>query len=336
MAEAHILPSVVFAGSHVIAQPLLNFLHREDKINHHLRLTGVISQPDRPFGRGKKTTPTIIAQWALDHHIPLHRPEKPDENTIKWLQEQSCDLLLVMAYGHMIGKTIRKFPRLGIFNFHASLLPRFRGATPIEAALASGITETGVTLMEITREMDAGDLLGSITAFVNFYDTQTELTHKLSHAACSLCEQFLPQLLLGNTARYPQPSEGITFCRKLEAPDRFLDFHVPALMLHQRIRALTPRPGCVFEIEDKIFKIWSTDVDKEHFYAKIPGTLLKLSGSHAAITAGDGHLLLLKEIQVPGKQRMSIDAYLRGHELPWGHIAISHTMKPLEHTNFPF
>lgn len=281
-------------------------------------------------------TPTILSQWAMEHNISLHRPEKPDESTVTWLKERSCKLLLVMAYGHMIGKTIRELPPLGIFNFHASLLPRFRGATPIEAALASGIEETGVTLMKIIREMDAGDTLGSISAPIAFHDTQTELTDKLSHAACSLCESFLPQLLSGNIICIPQPNEGISFCRKLEASDRFLDFHIPAEVLHRRIRALTPRPGCVFEIGNHVFKIRSIDLDPSGFHSKTPGTLLKLTGSNAALVAGDGKALLLKEIQAPGKPFLPIADFLRGHELPWGMISTSHPMKPLEHTSFPF
>lgn len=281
-------------------------------------------------------TPTIISQWAMDHHIPLHRPEKLNEHTIAWLQEHSCDLLLVMAYGHMIGKAIQEFPKLGIFNFHASLLPRFRGATPIEAALASGIEETGVTLMEIVQAMDAGDILGSTSVPIAFHDTQVELTDKLSHAACSLCEKFLPQLLSGNITRMPQPNEGITFCRKLETQDRFLDFHAPAEVLHRRIRALTPRPGCILEVGNQPLKIIATDVDERMLYDDKPGTLVAMPHHNAAIVTGDRKRLLLKEIQAPGGKRMFMTSFLLGHSLPWGIILPSHPMKPLEHTSFPF
>ncbi|MDR2419900.1 MAG: hypothetical protein LBD40_01070 [Puniceicoccales bacterium] len=330
------VPSIVFAGSHAIALPLLNFLSQGHTQGDHFRLSGIISQPDRASGRGKIMTPTIISRWAMEHHIPLHRPEKLDEHSIDWLQEHSCDLLLVMAYGHMIGKTIREFPKLGIFNFHTSLLPRFRGATPIEAALASDVEKTGVTLMEIVQKMDAGDILGSISVPIAFHDTQVELTDKLSHATCYLCEKFLPQLLSGNITRAPQPNEGITFCRKLETQDRLLDFHAPAEVLHRRIRALTPRPGCILELDHQPLKIIATDIDEHVLHDEKPGTLIAMPYHNAAIVAGDGKRLLLKEVQAPGGKRMPMTSFLLGHSLPWGTILPSHPMKPLEHTSFPF
>jgi methionyl-tRNA formyltransferase len=255
---------------------------------------------------------------------------------LQWLREQSCELLLVMAYGQMIGKALRQYPPLGIFNFHASLLPRFRGASPVEAALASEASETGVSLMEIIAAMDAGDCLGSLSVPIDFHDTQTELTAKLSHAARSLIEQFLPQLLSGKAERHPQDATKASYCRKLEAHDRFLDFHAPAEVLHRRIRALSPRPGCVFELGDEIYKICSTDVAPSSLPEKEAGTLISLPPQGAAIVAGDGNYLLLQEIQVPGGKRLPISSFLLGHALPWGSVLPSHPMKVLEHPSFPF
>ncbi|MDR3143346.1 MAG: methionyl-tRNA formyltransferase [Puniceicoccales bacterium] len=336
MPKPESIPSVIFAASHSIALPLLDLLHQEDVLAQHLRLRGIISQPDRPSGRGKSSKPTLVAQWALERKIPLHRPEKLDEGTLKWLKQQSCELLLVMAYGQMIGKSIRECPRLGIFNFHASLLPRFRGATPTEAALASEAAETGVSLMEITAAMDAGDCLGSLSVPIDFFDTQTELTAKLSHAARSLAEQFLPQLLSGTAEYHPQDSSKVSYCRKLETRDRFLDFHAPAEVLHRRIRALSPRPGCIFELGDRIYKICSTDVGPSSFCDKEAGTLLSIPPRQAAIVAGDGKYLFLREIQIPGGKCMPVTSFLLGHSFPWGSVLPSHPMRALEHPSFPF
>jgi methionyl-tRNA formyltransferase len=206
----------------------------------------------------------------------------------------------------------------------------------MEAALASEATETGVSLMEITAAMDAGDCLGSLPVPIDFHDTQTELTAKLAQAARSLAEQFLPQLLAGTAEGHPQDATQASYCRKLEAHDRFLDFHAPAEVLHRRIRALSPWPGCVFELGDGVYKICSTDVAPSPFPGKEAGTLLPIPPPGAAIVAGDGKVLLLKEIQIPGGRRLPIGPFLSGHALPWGRVLPSHPMKVLEHPSFPF
>ncbi|MDR2737830.1 MAG: methionyl-tRNA formyltransferase, partial [Puniceicoccales bacterium] len=146
--------NTIFFGSDAIALPLLEFLIGGD----YVELVGIVSQPDKPVGRGQNVVRTAISTFAERNGIPLLNPLVPDENTVSWMKSLGCDIVFVMAYGHILRANILGAPRLGIYNFHASILPKYRGASPIETAIACGETETGVSLMQIVEKMDAGDV----------------------------------------------------------------------------------------------------------------------------------------------------------------------------------
>jgi methionyl-tRNA formyltransferase len=327
------IPKIIFMGSHSIAFPLLEYLVAEEVGN--VVLSGVVTQPDRPSQRGQKLSPNPITVWARDRAIPLFQPEKPTEETVAWIGERGCDLILVMAYGHILGKAIRELPRRGIFNFHASLLPRFRGAAPIEAAIASGVSATGISLMEVVKEMDAGDVLDRQSVPIGAWDHNQSLAEKLSFAAKEVLKRNLGALLGGTFRREVQDREGVTFCRKIEKGDIYLDFSHSAEQLVWRIRALTPHPGCVIGSRDEFYKIesyrWLSDLDCE------PGQIF-LHGDDLCIGCGDRTAILLHSIQRPGRKKLPVKAFLNGNGdfLKMGKVDNFTAMRPFEAKVFPF
>lgn len=322
---------VVFMGSHPIALPMLELL----KTMPDVSLVGIVSQPDQRSGRGQHRSPNPISAWALLNDIPLDRPEKPSEDTVAWIQAQACDLILVMAYGHILRKNIREAAPLGIYNLHASLLPRFRGAAPIEAALASGVTETGISLMEVVKAMDAGDVFATQSVKISSEDNADTLTQKLALAARDIVQKnFLP-LCRRELERHIQDPEQITYCRKIEKEDRFLDWSQPAEVLLNRIRALTPHPGCLIEVGDKMYKIESLSAIIQKNYA--PGGIF-FDQKRLSIACGMQQALVVEQIQKSGGRKMPAEQFLQGNRyLLEHHFVRNYTpMKPFESLVFPF
>jgi methionyl-tRNA formyltransferase len=271
----------------------------------------------------------------MEHSIPLFRPEKPREETVKWMGESGCDLILVMAYGHILGKAVRELPGRGIFNFHASLLPRFRGAAPIEAAIASGVSETGISLMEVVKEMDAGDVLDREAVAIESADNVASVTQKLSLAAKEILKRNLHSLLEGTFRREVQDPLGVTFCRKVEKGDMGLNFHHPARELIWRIRALTPHPGCMIGVGGEFCKIeserWFEDISCE------PCQIF-LHGDRWCIGCGRRSAIVIGSLQKPGKKMLPVEIFFNGHRDFFEHRWVENfgAMRPFESKVFPF
>lgn len=326
---------VIFMGSHRIALPILEFLMSSPEVD----FTGIVSQPDRKSGRGQKVTPNAISQWAIEKNVPLLCPEKPDATAIEWMRQQGCDIIFVMAYGHILGKNLRALPSCGIYNFHASLLPRFRGAAPIEAAIASGVKETGVSLMEVVKEMDAGQVFDVEKISIDFSDNQQSVVDKLSKICPILLERNLSKIIDGTICGVEQEEKKVTFCRKINAEDRFLNFECSASTLVARIRALSPKPGVCLEIEGEFFKIEalkSVSFSKVEDLSYFPGEIF-LHGRDVCIFCGEHSAIVLDKIQRPGGKMLKSEEFLRGYPQFLGKIAKNYPqMKPLESLVFPF
>jgi methionyl-tRNA formyltransferase len=271
----------------------------------------------------------------MEHTIPLFRPEKPKGETVQWMGELGCDLILVMAYGHILGQAVRELPGLGIFNFHASLLPRFRGAAPIEAAIASGVSETGISLMEVVKEMDAGDVLDREAVAIESGDNAASVTQKLSQAAKEILKRNLHSLLEGTFKREVQDPSGVTFCRKIEREDMGLNFYRPARELIWRIRALTPHPGCIICVGGEFCKIeseqWIEDVTCE------PCQIF-LHRDRWCIGCGQRSAIVMGRLQKPGKKMLPVEVFFNGHREIFEHRRVENfgAMKPFESSVFPF
>lgn len=314
---------VVFFGSHEIALPLLDYLLSSDSVE----LSGIVSQRDKPTGRGNKVTPTVISEFAIKNGIPLLTPDKPDDSTIEWMRSLGCEIIFVMAYGHILKSDLLRFPKLGIFNFHASILPKYRGASPIESAIASGESVTGVSLMKIVEEMDAGDVVDVEKVTINHDDTYKEVSKKISLACLPLIERNLSKICSGDVVGTPQNHSLATFARKLSKADGALDFNHPAVALKNRINAFFSHIGSFIDYEGTILKVGHACAEPSNSANHKCGEILYV-GDNLKIATADGNLLIYN-LQRPGGRMLPVRDFCNGFNLKVGTIITSHDMTTL-------
>lgn len=315
----------VFMGSDAIALPLLDWLAGEG--SGLVQLVAVYTQPDRPVGRGQKVQPNAIKVWAEARGLPVLQPERLRESELEQLRALAPDLALVMAYGHILRPAFIDAPRLGTLNLHASLLPRYRGASPIQTAVAAGDRETGVTLMRIVPELDAGPAADREVVPIEPLDTALDIEAKLARACVPLLARTLPRLAAGKLAFIEQDHREATFCRRLEKTDGVLDFTVPAAALAARINGLFPWPACAAEIAGQPVKIGLADaVDAAPGGAS--GTVLGADAEGLLVATTRG-ALRLRRLQRPGGRMLPAAEFLRGFAVPAGTMIASVPMPPL-------
>ena len=324
---------LVFLGSDTIALPLLDWLAGEGRA--WAKIVGVFTQPDRPVGRGQRIAANGIKTWALAQGLPVFQPEKLTDDVRAQLAALSPDVSLVMAYGHILREAFIATPRLGTLNLHTSLLPKYRGASPIQTAIANGERETGVTLMRIVRELDAGPLADAERAAIEPLDTALTVEAKLSATCVPLMARSLPRLVDGTLAFTPQNHGDATFCRRLEKADGVLDFAAPAGVLAARINGLYPWPTCSIELPGQLVKPGGADVAENlgegHVLRDIPSEPGRVVGSDPEgllIETGRG-VLRLRLLQRPGGRMLPAAEFLRGFPVARGTIVASHAMPAL-------
>lgn len=323
---------LVFLGSDAIALPLLRWsLSGEGR--RVVSVIGVVTQPDRPVGRGQKIAANAIKLWALEHGLPVWQPEKITDEFRLELAALTPDVALVMAYGHLLRDEFIATPRLGTLNLHTSPLPRYRGASPIQTAIAQGEAATGVTLMRIVRRLDAGPIADVETVAIDALDTADVVEAKLAAACVPLVARSLTRLAQGRLAFTPQEEATATYCRKLQKEDGVLDFQFPARALAARINGLFPWPGCTLLIRDQLVKLGLADVAPALSTVK-PGEVAGGDGEGLLIGTGEG-LLRVRRLQRPGGRMLPAGEFLRGFEIPAGAIISSRPMPVLVTTNPP-
>lgn len=311
-------------GSDPIALPALDFLRAQvDRVV----IAGVYTQPDRPHGRGKKLSPNAIKEWAISHGIPVRQPEALDSSELEALRAIGCDFALLMAYGHILRKSLLETPPLGTWNLHASLLPRYRGASPIPAAIASGEHTTGITLMRMVRKLDAGPVLDCERAPIDRLETGETLARKLGAACVPLLDRNLPLLLNGNAEPRPQLDDDASYCRKLEKSDGALDFSAQAETLARRINALYSWPSCFIDVDKQRIRLGLADwIDSDT--AAPPAGMVVEAGERLLVAAGRG-LLNILHLQRPGGRMLTAPEFLRGFRIQRGTMLSGGPMMPL-------
>jgi len=324
---------IVFMGSDAIALPALNWLVGEGR--NVALLAGVFTQPDRATGRGQKIQPNAIKLWAQARGLPVLQPEKTGPAEREQLAAFKPDLTLVMAYGHILGQDFIDTPRLGTWNLHTSLLPGYRGASPIQAAITSGDTGTGVTLMRLVRQLDAGPMADAERVAIAPLDTAIEVGAKLADACVPLLARVLPRIAAGTQSCTEQDATRATFCRRLDKSDGVLDFTQPAAVLAARINGLMPWPGCAVEIDGQTVKLGLADIcnvliDK----LPRPGEAAGTDAEGLLVGTGQG-TLRLRKLQRPGGKMLSAAEFLRGWPVAPGTRLPSHPM-PLLVAREPF
>lgn len=315
--------NITFMGSDPIALPLLDSLYAD--YSEEVKLRGIFTQPDRPRGRGMKARANDIKLWAEERKIPVMQPERCSAVEVEWMKNHSIHLNLVMAYGQLLRKDLIETPQFGTVNFHASRLPDLRGASPIHTAIASGLTETAVTLMQIVPKLDAGPTLDHESVAIPPEAQAPEIVESMSKACIPLIERTLPTLLSGSARFTPQDETQANYCRRINKDDARLDFHQPAKALHDRIRAFQPWPGAFLETSSGTMKIGKAQIAKS--IGGDPGTI-NIEGSQCFVQCVDGSIELLK-LQRPGGRMLCTAEFLRGADLISGTMAKSRDMAPL-------
>jgi methionyl-tRNA formyltransferase len=271
-------------------------------------LVGVLTQPDRRSGRGRQLQPNAIKSWASESGIEVRTPTQPTDEENKWIKEKEADLVLVMAYGHILSQKFLDSAQQGCYNLHASLLPAYRGASPIETSLACGDDKTGVTLMRMVRKMDAGPVVDQESIPITKEDTGASLREKLAKACVPLIDRNLTELLCGEAPEREQDPNGVTYCRKLGKEDSYFDFSLTAEQLECRSRAFQAWPGSVFFYEGIPLRVGECRVSTEKHYK--PGELV-VEDSKLLLGTGERALQIL-QLQKPGGKMLAVSDFLRG------------------------
>jgi methionyl-tRNA formyltransferase len=294
--------SLVFMGSPDFALPTLKAL------SQNYDVVGVVTQPDRASGRGRELKAPPVKTLALELGIPVMQPEKlrlPE--AMEQLRAWAPELIVVAAFGQILKRDVLELPRFGCINVHASLLPRWRGAAPINAAILHGDEETGVTIMQMDVGLDTGPMLSQSAIPLTRDDTAGSVFEKLSTLGADLLLETLPEYLSGKLKPVPQPAEGVTYAPMLKKDEGQLDFNQDAHALERRVRAFNPWPGAFVEFNRTFLKVHRARVETGH--ASV-GQRLVVQGQPAI--GARGGILLLEEVQPAGKKAMSGKSFLAG------------------------
>ena len=292
-------------GSPDFALPSLRSLRA---LAQHYQVIGVVTQPDRASGRGRGIKMPPVKTLALELEIPVIQPEKlRAPEAMEQLRRWNPDLIVVAAFGQILKKAVLDLPRFGCINVHASLLPRWRGAAPINAAILHGDEETGVTIMQMDVGLDTGPMLAKRSIRLSPDDTAGAVTETLSHLGADLLIETLPDYLSGKIIPQPQPEEGATYAPMLKKEEGKLDFTRDVHDLERQVRAFNPWPGAFMDFDSALLKIHKVHVEKGNVS---PGQRLIFQDQPAV--GAQGGLLVLDEVQPAGKKSMSGKSFLAG------------------------
>jgi methionyl-tRNA formyltransferase len=279
-------------------------------------VVGVVCQPDRPRGRGLAVVAPEVKRVALEHGLPVLQPDRlrtPEAR--ESIAALAPDLVVVAAYGKILPRALLDLPPHGCINVHASLLPRHRGAAPIQWAILTGDAESGVTIMAMNEEMDAGDILLTRTTPIRDDDTAGTLGERLAQLGAVAIGEAIDGLRAGRVHPTPQPATGITFAPRIEREQGRIDWQRPAVELDRLVRAFAPTPSAFTTLGDRALKVHRAAPERGP--TAPPGTVVDAGAGGIAVATGDGVLRLL-EVQLEGRRRLDAAAFLAGHRLAPG------------------
>ena len=304
---------VVFAGTPQFAVPALGALVQDPRCE----LVAVYTQPDRAAGRGQKTLASPVKDYALAHGLPVLQPlSLRDPGALDTLAALSPDLVVVAAYGLILPRRMLEIPTYGALNVHASLLPRWRGAAPIQRSIMAGDTETGITIMRMVEALDAGPMLLRRSTAIGIDESGGALAERLATIGASALVAVLDAACGAGITEEEQPVEGATYARKIERTDRLLHWTDDAASLARRIRALNPAPLAMVELAGLTVNVWTAEASAAASPAE-PGTVIAATADGIAVATGQG-VIRLTALQPPGKRRMSAREFLNGYRRYFG------------------
>jgi len=303
---------IVFFGTPQFAVPTLERLLASSHT-----IVGVVTQPDRPSGRGHQTSPTPVKAAALPHGIPVLQPATLKDPTVEpALRALAPDLGVVAAYGRIIPLRLITLPRLGMINVHASLLPRYRGAAPVHRAVINGDAETGVTIMRVVQELDAGAVFATVTRPIGPDDTSDVVERDLAVLGADLLVHVADQMAAGTATETAQDASGSTYAERLTKEEGRIDWSLPAPVLRNRVRGLYPWPHAYTFLDGSRIIVLHAAVGPAETAA--PGAVLRADAGGVLVAAGGGTSLLIDRLQPEGKRPMDARAFLAGRPLASG------------------
>lgn len=292
--------NIIFAGTPDFAARHLQALIRSEH-----NIIGVYSQPDRPAGRGKKLQASPVKTLAVEHQIPVYQPSSlRNEEAQAELASLNADIMVVVAYGLILPQVVLDTPKLGCINVHGSILPRWRGAAPIQRALWAGDTATGVTIMQMDIGLDTGDMLLKTHLPIEDSDTSATLYEKLAQQGPTALIDALAGIADGTLKAEQQDAALANYAEKLSKEEALLDWNKPAMQLWREIRAFNPWPASHFSHMDATIKVWQASVSQQA-NNDIPGTIITADKQGLAIATGEG-VIVLETMQLPGKKAMPV------------------------------
>ncbi|MBX6970154.1 methionyl-tRNA formyltransferase [Providencia rettgeri] len=290
---------IIFAGTPDFAAKHLAALL---ETNH--QIVGVLTRHDKPAGRGKKLTPSPVKVLAEEHQLPVFQPVSlRDVENQQWIKERNADLMIVVAYGLILPQAVLDIPRLGCLNVHGSLLPRWRGAAPIQRSIWAGDAETGVTIMQMDAGLDTGDMLYKAICPITPHDTSATLYEKLAITGPQALIHTVDMLSLGQCVPEKQDDSLANYAEKLSKEEARIDWQQDASHIERCIRAFNPWPMSHFTVEEQLIKVWQAEVISGT-HNKQPGTIISADKKGISIATGNG-ILNITQLQPPGKKAMS-------------------------------
>lgn len=283
-------------------------------------VTAVVTQPDRQKGRGREVQYSPVKECALSHGIPVLQPLKiKEKDAVEELRKYPADIFVVAAFGQLLSEEILNMPRLGCINIHASLLPAYRGAAPIQWCVINGEEKTGVTIMQMAKGMDTGDILLQKEVVLDEKETGGSLFDRLMETGAELIVEVLPKIEAGELTPVVQKEELATYAGKITKDMGNIDFAKSAVTIERLIRGLNPWPSAFTHYKGRILKIWEADVVSECANAEnpVPGTVIAMDKESFTLATGEG-ALRIRSLQPEGKKRMSCAEFMRGYEVKVG------------------
>ena len=283
-----------------------------------------VTQPDKPKGRGKEMQFTPVKECALAHNIPVYQPKKIREpECIEELKKYQADVCVVVAFGQILPKEILEMTPYGCINVHASLLPKYRGAAPIQWAVINGEKVSGVTTMQMDEGLDTGDMLEKVEITLDKKETGGSLFDKLSAKGAALCVHTLAELEKGTITPQKQGESTTEYAKMLNKKSGEIDWTKTAVEIERLIRGLNPWPSAYTFLNGKTLKVWKCAVERAECGKETPGTIIGVDKSGIHVACGSD-TLILKEVQLEGKKRMETDAFLRGYQVTAGTMLKDH------------
>lgn len=306
---------IIFMGTPDFSVPTLEAL-----VASGHEVVAVVTQPDKPKGRGKEIHMSPVKECALQHNIPVYQPVRArDEAFVEEMRALNPDAMVVIAFGQILPKSLLDLPKYGCVNIHASLLPKYRGAAPIQWAVIDGEKESGVTIMQMDEGLDTGDMLAKAIVPLDEKETGGSLFDKLSEAGGRLCVETLAKLEKGEITPEKQGESPTAYASMLDKKMGNIDWNKSAVVIERLVRGLNPWPSAYTHLDGKTLKIWACDVLPQSASKGESGEILEVTKDAIHVQTGDG-ILVLREIQLAGKARMDAGAFLRGYKVVPGTV----------------